>query len=382
MDFNFTEEQLALEDTISRFINKDYAFEARRKRVASEEAYDRNAWNTYAELGILALPFHEDLGGLNGTPLDTYLVMKALAPGLILEPYVSTVVLSGGLINALGTAEQKETLIAGIADGSVTYAFGHYEPDFRYLEKMVSTSATKSANGWVLSGQKAMAIDAPSASQLLVSARTSGAAGDEEGISVFLLDPATPGVTLKTYKTHDGHYAADIVLDNAEVPASALLGEEGKALPAIMDAIAQTNVALCAELVGLIKALNDATLEYLKTRKQFGVAIGTFQALQHRMADMAIAAEQANSMALLAAIEMQNKSLQHRIFKASGAKAYIGKLARKVSQEAVQMHGGMGVTDELNVAHFFKRVNLINTMFGDHDFHMQRYSDMLDVPLN
>ncbi|NLY65081.1 MAG: pimeloyl-CoA dehydrogenase small subunit [Alcaligenaceae bacterium] len=380
MDFNFTEEQLALEDTIGRFINKDYSFEARRKIVASEQAYDTNAWSTYAELGLLALPFEEDFGGLDGSALDTYLVMKALAPGLILEPYVSTVVLSGGLLNALGTQQQKEALIPGICDGSTTYAFAHYEPAYRYQEEMVGCRATKTGDNWVLNGQKAAVIDAPSASKLLVSARTSGEASDKAGISVFLLDPAASGVTLKAYKTHDGHYAADITLENVEVPASALIGEQDKAYPAIMDAILKTNVALCAEASGLIKALNDATLEYLKTRKQFGVAIGTFQALQHRMADMAIAAEQANSMALLASIEMQHDDLEHRVRKASGAKAYIGKLARHVSQEAVQMHGGMGVTDELNVAHFFKRVNLINTMFGDHDFHMQRYSDMLVAP--
>lgn len=377
MDFNFTEEQLSLQDTLNRFITKDYGFEERRKRVAAGETCNADIWNTFAELGILALPFHEDFGGLNGTAMDTYLVMRALAPGLVLEPYVSTVILSGTFLQAAASDEQKASMIEEIAGGSARYSFAHYEPQSRYQETHVATTAKKDGDNWVLNGHKAAVLDVKDSDYVLVSARTSGNTTDAEGISVFRLTPDAAGLQVNSYRTHDGRTAADLILNNVSVSADALIGTEGQAAPAIAQAFAITNTALVAEATGLIEALNTATLEYLKIRKQFGVAIGTFQALQHRMADMAIAAEQANSMALLAAMEMDNPDLAHRVVKASGAKAYVGKLARHVAHEAVQMHGGIGVTDELNVAHFYKRITTINMMFGDVDYHFERYSDSL-----
>lgn len=377
MDFNFTEEQISLQDTLNRFIAKDYSFEDRRKRIASGDTFSEQTWNTLAELGILALPFPEELGGLNGTALDNYLVMKALAPGLLLEPYVSTVILAGTLLQEAGTPEQKSAYIEEIAAGGARYSFAHYEPNGRYQETFVSTTAQKDGNQWILNGHKAAALDVQHADYIIVSARTSGAHTDSEGISLFRLPKDTAGVTIKQYRTHDGHNAADIIFSNTAVAADTLIGQEGQAANAIGHALAITNAALTAEASGLIDALNKATLEYLKVRKQFGVPIGSFQALQHRMAEMLIAAEQANSMALLAATEMSNTDLKHRQIKSSGAKAYVGKLARQVAQEAVQMHGGIGVTDELNVAHFYKRIALINMIFGDVDYHFDRYSNSL-----
>lgn len=377
MDFNFTEEQLSLQDTLNRFVSKEYGFEERRKRVAAGDTCSPELWNTLAELGVLALPFDEDFGGFNGTALDTYLVMRALAPGLILEPYISTVILSGTFIQEAGTDEQKASLIEEIAGGEARYSFAHYEPQSRYQETRIATSAQKNDNNWTLNGHKAAVLDVKDSDYILVSARTSGNETDAEGISVFRIKPDCDGLTIKNYRTHDGHTAADLILNNVQVGTEALIGNKGEAAPAIAQALAVTNTALVAEATGLIEALNNATLEYLKIRKQFGVPIGTFQALQHRMADMAIAAEQANSMALLAAMEMSNPSLQHRLIKASGAKAYVGKLARHIAHEAVQMHGGIGVTDELDVAHFYKRITTINMMFGDVDYHFQRYSDSL-----
>lgn len=377
MDFNFTEEQLSMQDTLNRFISNNYGFEARRKRVAAGDTFDPAVWNTLAELGYLALPFPEALGGFDGTAIDTYLVMRTMAPGLVLEPYLSTVILSGTLLQETPGEDRKAALIEEIITGKARYCFAHYEPEARYHESHVATQAKQDGEHWVLSGHKAAVLDVKDSDYLLVSARTAGNAGEAEGISIFRLRPETAGLEIKSYPTHDGHSAADVILDNVRLDSDALIGTAGQAAPAIAQALAITNTALVAEATGLIEALNNATLEYLKIRKQFGVAIGTFQALQHRMAEMAIAAEQANSMALLAAMEMANPSLEERVIRASAAKAYVGQLARHVGQEAVQMHGGIGVTDELDVAHFFKRITTINMMFGDVDFHFERYSDSL-----
>lgn len=377
MDFNFSEEQYFLQDTLNRFVAKDYGFEERRKRIAAGETFSPAVWNTLAEVGVLALPFAEQYGGLNGTPLDIYIVMKALAPGLLLEPYVSTVILSGSLLQAAGTEEQKAQYLAEIGAGQARYCFAHYEPAGRYQETFVQTSAKKVDNQWHINGHKAAVLDVKPADYILVSARTAGADSDKDGISVFRVPVGVSGLTIKSYRTHDGHDAADIIFNDVCLDEDCLIGTEGQAASAINHAFNVTNMALVAEASGLIDALSKATLEYLKIRKQFGVPIGSFQALQHRMAEMAIAVEQSNSMALLVATDMSHEDPVYRQNRVSGAKAYVGKLARQVAQEAVQMHGGIGVTDELNVAHFYKRIALINMMFGDVDYHFARYSDSL-----
>jgi alkylation response protein AidB-like acyl-CoA dehydrogenase len=377
MDFTFTEEQLALQDTLTRFVDKDYTFEQRRKNLAANRHMSQDTWAAFAELGILALPFAEEDGGLQGTPLDTYLVMRSLAKGLVLEPYISTVVLSGTFLQQHATAQQRSVLIAAIADGSARFAFAHYDVQSRYQESRIHTQAVNKAGNWVLNGHKAIVIDAPVCDHWLITARTAGQENDSHGLSVFLVKADHPGITAKSYRLHDGHLAADLVIENAELPPEALIGDADTAYPAIMQALAATNAALAAEAAGLIQALNEATLEYLKTRKQFGVAIGTFQALQHRMADMAIAAEQATSMALLAAISQAGDDPQDRIIKGAAARVLLAKLSRHVGEEAVQLHGGMGVTDELVVPHYFKRVTVLNSQYGDADFHLQRYSDSL-----
>lgn len=377
MDFTFTEEQLALQDTLERFVDKDYTFEQRRKNLAAQRHFNEATWASFADLGILALPFSEEDGGLGGTPLDTYLVMRTLAKGLVLEPYISTVVLSGTFLQQHATPEQRSVLIPAIADGSARFAFAHYDVESRYQESRIHTQATKNGDKWVLKGHKAMVVDAPVCDHWLITARTSGDINDSSGLSVFLVKADQPGITVKSYRLHDGHLAADLVIDNAEVSADALIGEPDTAYTAIMQALAATNSALAAEAAGLIQAMNEATLEYLKTRKQFGVAIGTFQALQHRMADMAIAAEQATSMALLAAISQSDEDPQERISKGAAARVLLARLSRHVGEEAVQLHGGMGVTDELVVPHYFKRTTVLNSQYGDADFHLQRYSDSL-----
>lgn len=377
MNFNYTEEQLALQDTLRRFIAKDYGFEHRRAMAKSADGFDRAAWTTFADFGLLALPFPEEFGGLSehgGSAVDSMLVMEMLGRGLALEPYVPTVVLCGGLIRDAGSAAQKEALLPAIAGGELMLALAHHEAGGRYALDRVATTATANANGWTLAGAKAVVLGAPAAGKLIVSANCEPGA---KGISLFLVDAQAPGLTLRAYPTQDGARAADMVLNGVQVGAEALIGPAGGGLAIVERAIDYANAALCAEAVGIMSALNEITLEYLKTRKQFGTPIGKFQALQHRMADMVIATEQARSMATLAAVRADSTDAAERSRAVAAAKAYVMQSARLVGQQAVQLHGGMGVVDELNVGHYFKRLTMIAISFGDIDYHLGRFSDTL-----
>ena len=371
MDFNYTDEQNALRDTLSRFIAKDYGFEQRRALAKSDEGFSRDHWAQFAELGLLALPFHEDFGGMNGNSVDTLLVMEAFGRGLVLEPYLATVIVAGGLIRDAGSAAQKDALLPAIAGGELMLALAHYEPGARYEVSRVNTAARADGSGWTLSGAKGVVLGGGAADKLLVSART------ESGISLFLVDRKAAGLTVHSYMTQDGGRAAEVRLDNVSVAADALVGAQDGALPAIERALDYGIAAMCAEAVGIMTALNEATLEYLKTRKQFGQPIGRFQALQHRMVDMVIATEQARSMAMMAAVKADSTDTAERRRAISAAKAYIGQQARFVGQQAVQLHGGMGVVDELNVSHYFKRLTMIDLTFGNTDHHLGLFSDTL-----
>jgi len=377
MDFNYNEEQLALQDTLRRFIAKDYGFEQRRALAKSADGFSRAHWRQFADLGILALPFPEDFGGLNGSAVDTMLVMEMLGRGLVLEPYLATVVLSGGLVRDNGTQAQKEALLPAIAGGELLMALAHHEAGGRYELNHVATTAKPDGSGYALTGAKAVVLGGGAAGKLIVSARTAGAANAADGISLFLVDANAPGLTLRGYATQDGARAAEVKLANVRVAGDALIGAQGAALPLIERAFDYAIAALCAEAVGAMAALNDVTLEYLKTRKQFGQPIGRFQALQHRMVDIVIATEQARSMATLAAVNADSGDAAARRKTISAAKAYIGQSARSVGQAAVQLHGGMGVVDELNVGHYFKRLTMINATFGDADHHLGLFSDTL-----
>ena len=374
MDFNYTDEQNALRDTLSRYIVKDYPFEARRALAKSADGFSREHWKQFAELGLLALPFPEDFGGLSvtgGNAVDTLLVMEAFGRGLVLEPYQSTVIVGGGLVRDAGSAAQKEALLPAVAGGERMLALAHFERGARYEVSRVDTAAKADGGGWKLSGAKGVVLGGGSADTLLVSASTG------KGLSLFLVDARAKGVAVRNYMTQDGARAAEIALDNVAVGADALVGPEGGALPLIERALDYGIAALCAEAVGIMAALNEATLEYLKTRKQFGQAIGRFQALQHRMVDMVIATEQSRSMAMMAAVKADSADAAERRRAVSAAKAYIGQQARFVGQQAVQLHGGMGVVDELNVSHYFKRLTMIDLTFGNTDHHLGLFSDML-----
>ena len=386
MDFSYTEEQMALQETLQRFIAREYDFERRRALARSALGYSAEAWSQYAELGLLALPFPEEFGGLNGGAVDIMLVMELVGRGLLLEPFLSTVVLCGGLIRDAASEAVKRSVLPQIGAGKLKLAMACYEAAGRYDLAHVECTALADRGaqrvngggaGWRLSGRKTVVLDAASADAFLVSARLSGDVAAADGISLFLVGRDTPGLTLYAYPTQSGGRAADLHLQDVIVGADALIGTPERALPVIERAVDGGLAALCAEAVGIIVSLNEATLNHLKNRKQFGVAIGKFQALQHRMADMLIAAEQARSMAIIAAVHAGSVDMAERRRAVSGAKAYIGQAARLVGQQAVQLHGAMGVVDDLIVSHYFKRLTMIDLSLGDTDFHLGRFSDLL-----
>jgi len=377
MEFNYSEEQLALQDTLQRFISRDYDFDKRRAFSASPLGYSAPAWSQYADLGLLSLPFPEDFGGLGGNGVDIMLVMEQFGAGLLLEPYLSTVVTCGGLIRDAGSEALKKKLLPQIAEGKLQLSLAAYEAAGRYDLSYVAATAQEKGGSWHLSGRKTVVLDGPSADHFLVSARSAGKIADGDGISLFLVPRDAKGLTAAAYSTQSGSRAADLLLEDVTVGADALIGTAGRALPVIERAVDRAIAALCGEAVGIINALNQATLNYLKTRKQFGVAIGTFQALKHKMADMLIAAEQTRSMAIIAAVHADSEDAAERHRAIAAAKAYIGQSGRLVGQHAVQLHGGMGVVDELNVSHYFKRLTMIDLTFGDADYHVAKFSDTL-----
>jgi len=371
MDFELKPEQEQLRDMLQRYVRKDYAFEARRRIIASPEGFSREVWSAFAELGLLGIGIPEEHGGIGGDAVDTFVVMESIGTGLVVEPYVTTVVLGAGLVRDAGSAAQKAAVLPKVAAGEALIALAHDEPGSRYELDQVATVARKTANGYALKGEKTVAIHGDSADWLIVSART----GAE--ISLFLVEAKAPGITRKGYHTRDNQRAADIALADVNVTRDALLGAEGDGVAILERGIDIAIAALCAEAVGAMDALNAQTLEYLKTRKQFGVAIGTFQALKHRMADMFIAAAEARSMACLAAIRAAEPDRPTRRHAISGAKALVGRSIRYVGQQAVQLHGGMGVTDELAASHYFRRLTAINTTFGDAEHHLALFSDLM-----
>jgi len=366
-----------LQDSLKKFLSKEYGFESRRTRAATPEGFSRDAWAQMAELGLLGIAIPEDDGGLGGDAFDTAVVMEPLGRALVLEPYLSTVVLGGGTIAAAGSAQQKAAWLPAVAGGEKLVAFAHGEPRSRYELAHVETRALKDGEGWKLDGHKAVVRDAPSADALLVSARIAGSLAEEKGLALFLVDAKAKGVAMRGYATQDGGRAAEVKLDGVRVGAEALVGTAGDAFPTIERAVDRGIAALCAEALGIIDAMNEATLEYLKTRQQFGQPIGRFQALQHRMVDMTIRGVEARSMAIVAAAGANHADRAQRRRMVSAAKALVGQSARFVGQQAVQLHGGIGVTDELVVSHWFKRLALINTTFGDADHHVARFSDGL-----
>jgi alkylation response protein AidB-like acyl-CoA dehydrogenase len=369
MDFDFKEEQLQFGDALRRWIDRDYGFEKRRAIIHSADGTSEAAWRTLAELGMTALPVLSEQGGFDGTALDMFVVMRELGRGLVVEPYFATVL--GAQFLKLGGGH--EALLEGVAGGELKLACALGERQSRHDMTDIATTARLDGNAYLIDGEKKVVIHGAHAGSLIVSARTSGAQLDRDGISLFVVPADADGVHVTGYRTLDGQRAADIRFDRVRVPAGALLGAAGQGWSILDAALDYGAGLLCAEALGAMEALFDATLEYLKTRQQFGAPIGKFQALQHRMADMVIHLEQARSMALLAAVKLGASDAVERRRTVSAAKYRVGQAAKFIGQQAVQLHGGMGVTDELPAAHYFKRLSMIELAMGDSDHHLARF---------
>ncbi len=379
MDFSYTEVQQMLQEQVQRFVQKSYDFDTRNKIIASEQGYSAENWALFAELGWLAVPFSEEDGGLGGSAVDLIVLMEEFGKANLVEPFLATAVLSGSLIARLAEGQNKEELLTQIMSGELQLALATTEPESRFNLANVATTASVDGETVTLSGKKTAVLNAPNADKLLVVARESGEQMDSAGISVFLIDANSEGVALQTYATIDGRRAADIVLSDVKVPVSARLGEPGQALDALKSVIDLATVGIGAEAVGALEMLLQKTVEYSKARTQFGVPIGTFQALQHRMADMFIECQLARSIVLMAAMQLDSSepSLE-KTRSVSAAKSRVGKAIRKVGQESIQIHGGIGTTEELDVGHFFKRVTALEVMFGNSDYHTDRFASLSD----
>ena len=395
MNFKYSDIQIELQDSLSKYYAKNYGFENRQQYSTVDPGFSELAWKHYANIGLLALTFPQSLGGLSEieessvyalqakNAIESMWIMEQMGASLCLEPYLSTVVMGGGTLLSYGSVSQKDDLIPRIASGELCIAAALEEPSSRYSNVYVGTRASPKAqttNGphsWLITGHKCAVLNASSAQFLFVSVRTAGTPKDRMGISLFCVPLDAKGVSLTTYTTHDGMRASDIEFNEVLVTNEQLIGELDLGIDVIEDMVARANSALCAEAVGIMSTLCKLTLDYLKTRQQFGVPIGKFQALQHRMADMIISTEQARSMAFLAAQAHTSADKMKKLRDVSAAKAYICKFGRAVGQEAIQLHGGMGVTNELSVGHYFKRLTLIAQTFGDFNQHIGVVSDYL-----
>jgi alkylation response protein AidB-like acyl-CoA dehydrogenase len=379
MDFSFTEEQGLLRDSVAAYLADHYDFDKRRAAIKSPTGWRPEVWKAFAQdLGILGAAFPEDMGGLGGGPIETLVVMEEFGRALVVEPYLSTVVIGGGFLRRAGT-DHATALIEQIIAGDAVIAFAWAESQGRYNLANLKTTARADGEGWVIDGHKAVVVAAPWASHLVVTARTGGAQAEAEGVSLFLVEKSTPGVVTRDYPTVDGRRASEVTFETVRVGPEALIGEAGAALPLVEQVVDEALAAQCAEACGVLKKLHEGTLEYTKQRKQFGQPIAAFQVLQHRMVDMFMQVEQSVSMTYMAHVRLDEPA--HERAKAiSAAKVQIGRACRFVGQNAVQLHGGMGMTDEMAIGHYFKRASMIEGEFGSVDHHLRRYEHLsLDV---
>jgi len=379
MDFDLTDEQRLLRDSVDRLLADHYGFAQRRSYLAEPEGWSTALWSRYAEQGLLGLPFTEEYGGFGGGPIEIMLVMEAFGRVLALEPYLATVVLGGTAMRLAGSEAQKSALLPQVAEGHLTLAFAHGERQARYDLTDVLTTAKPIAGGWVLDGAKSVIAHGDSSDQLIVSARLSGERDDPDGVGLFLVDAKANGVARRSYPMRDGTRAAEIALSGVEVARDDVLGEPGNAMPVIERVVEAGIAATSAEAVGAMEAMHAMTLEYLKTRQQFGKPIGQNQVLQHRAAEMLIALEQGRSMAMLAAMMVDEPDPAERAHNIAMAKVGVGQASRFVAQNAIQLHGGIGMTEEYAVGHYFRRVMVIEHLFGDPTYHLSRLAEGVAV---
>ena len=373
MNFNLSEEQNMLKDSVARFVRDEYDFDSRRANAASDLGFNPKNWQTFAELGWLSIPFDEAHGGFGGGATDVMAVMEEMGKGLVVEPFIATVLMFGGLLNKSGNAALQDANIEKIIDGSLQGAFGYLERQSRFELADVKTTAKRDGGDFILNGEKTVVSNGAAANKVVVSARTSGDQCDEAGITLFLIDTDAQGVERTSYRLMDGQLVANIKLTDVRVAADHVLGDVDQGYVLIEAVVSDVIIALCSEALGIMQKLIETTIEYTKTRQQFGVAIGSFQALQHRMVDMFMAGEQAKSILYRAvcAAESGADDLAKNI---AALKVMIGRNGKLIGDEAIQLHGGMGFTDELDVGHYVKRLMMINTTFGDADYQQQKFN--------
>ena len=375
MDFTFNEEQSLIQDQVDQFVQKEYDWETRQSLSNSELGFGEDNWKKFAELGWLGISVSEDSGGFGGSAIESMLIMEAFGKGLVVEPFLETVIMAGGLIDDHGSDQQKSSFLEPAIAGEMHLALAYAEPQSRFNLSDVVTDAKADGDNFIINGYKSVVMNGPSADQIIVSARTSGTQLDENGISLFIIDANASGLDKTNYKTVDGRRASDLTFENVSVSKESLIGVQDKGFEILDSAIDKAILAISAEAVGAMEVLYKTTVEYTKTREQFGTAIGKFQVLQHRMVDMFMEYEQCKSLLYMATMKHEEKAEDAK--KAiSGLKYQVGKAGKFIGQQAVQLHGGMGVTDELNVGHYFKRLTTVGTIFGNTDYHLKKYSSL------
>ena len=375
MDFTFNEEQSLIQDQVDQFVQKEYDWETRQALSNSDLGFGEDNWKKFADLGWLGICVSEDSGGFGGSSIESMLIMEAFGKGLVVEPFLETVIMSGGLIDDHGSDEQKSSVLEPAIAGEMHLALAYAEPQSRFNLSDVVTEAKSDGDNFILNGYKSVVMNGPSSDKIIISARTSGAQLDESGISLFIVDANSDGLNKTNYKTVDGRRASDLTLENVSVSKSSLIGDQDKGFAILDSAIDKAILAISAEAVGAMEVLYKTTVEYTKTREQFGTAIGKFQVLQHRMVDMFMEYEQCKSLLYMATMKHEEGAEDAK--KAiSGLKYQVGKAGKFIGQQAVQLHGGMGVTDELNVGHYFKRLTTVGTIFGNTDYHLKKYTSL------
>ena len=375
MDFTFNEEQSLIQDQVDQFVQKEYDWETRQSLSNSELGFGEDNWKKFAELGWLGISVSEDSGGFGGSAIESMLIMEAFGKGLVVEPFLETVIMAGGLIDDHGSDQQKSSFLEPAIAGEMHLALAYAEPQSRFNLSDVVTEAKADGDNFIINGYKSVVMNGPSADQIIVSARTSGTQLDENGISLFIIDANASGLDKTNYKTVDGRRASDLTFENVSVSKENLIGDQDKGFDILDSAIDKAILAISAEAVGAMEILYKTTVEYTKTREQFGTAIGKFQVLQHRMVDMFMEYEQCKSLLYMATMKHEEKAEDAK--KAiSGLKYQVGKAGKFIGQQAVQLHGGMGVTDELNVGHYFKRLTTVGTIFGNTDYHLKKYTSL------
>lgn len=377
MDFSYTEEQQMLQESVLKFVQNQYDFATRNKIIASDDGYSKEYWSLFAELGWLTVPFDEADGGFGGCAVDMVVMMEEFGKAMLVEPFAGTAILAGRLISELAEGDARAALIGQIMEGGMQVSLAYAEAGSRFNAASVRTTAKVDGDNVIISGTKVAVLSGSGTDNLLVVARESGEDTDRSGISVFLVDANADGVTMHTYANVDGKSASEIRLSSVTVPSSARIGVVGGAIEALESAIDRATLASAAEALGAMESLLKKTVEYSKTRKQFGTAIGTFQALQHRMADMFIECQLARSILIMAAMKLDSgEDALEKTKSVSAAKSRIGRAIQKVGQDAIQIHGGIGMTEELDVGHLFKSVTAAEIMFGNTDYHTQRFASL------